>query len=338
MVDGDVGPAPGGRTRRDCDMPRYTVRVLYLRCHMRKLLLWASTNPWLAERLPRYGFARRAVRRFMPGETLRDALAASGPLIGRGVGTVVTMLGEEVRDAAAAAAVAAHYREAEREIAGRGLDIELSVKPTHLGIGIVPDAVDAVVTELARSAHARGRVIWIDMEGSRWTDATLALAQRVRAQTAGVGVCVQANLKRTDADLQPLLDAGLSVRLVKGAYLEPASIAFADKAEVDAAYVRLARRMIEHAERTPQRGARYAFGTHDGAIIATLRQAGVGRVAGCEIQMLYGIRAAAQKELADAKVPHRILISYGAHWFPWYMRRLAERPANVWFLLRSLVA
>ena len=305
---------------------------------MRKLFLWASTNPWLAERLPRYAFARRAVRRFMPGETLADALAASGPLVSRGVGTVVTMLGEEVRDAAAAAAVAAHYREAEREIASRGLDVELSVKPTHLGIAVAPESVEAVVVELARSAHGRGRVLWIDMEGSRWTDATLSLAQRARAQTDGVGVCVQANLKRTHADLQPLLDADVSVRLVKGAYLEPASIAYDDKAEVDAAYVRLGRRMIDHAERMPPRSARYAFGTHDASIIEELREAGVGRVTGCEIQILYGIRAGAQRELASANVPHRILISYGAHWFPWYMRRLAERPANVWFLLRSLVA
>jgi proline dehydrogenase len=273
----------------------------------------------------------------MPGERLADALAASGPLVSRGVGTVVTMLGEEVRDAAAAAAVAAHYREAEREIAARPLDVELSVKPTHLGIALAPDAVDAIVVELARAAHARGCVLWIDMEGSRWTDATLALAQRARAQTGGVGVCVQANLRRTEDDLQPLLDADVSVRLVKGAYLEPAAIAFDDKGDVDAAYVRLGRRMIEHAS-VSQSGARYAFGTHDAAIIATLREAGVGRVAGCEIQMLYGIRQAAQRELAEQRVPHRILISYGAHWFPWYMRRLAERPANAWFLVRSLVA
>ena len=304
---------------------------------MRKLFLWASTNPWLAERLPRYGFARRAVRRFMPGETLADALAASGAIIARGVGTVVTMLGEEVRDRPAAEGVARHYREAEAEIARRGLDIELSVKPTHLGVAIAPEAVDAVVVELARAAHARGRVLWIDMEGSRWTDATLALARRARQRTPGVGVCVQANLRRTDDDLQPLLDDGISVRLVKGAYLEPSSIAYDDKRDVDAAYLRLGRRIIEHAAARPG-DARFAFGTHDATIIAALREAGIGRVAGCEIQMLYGIRQAAQRELAAQKVPHRILISYGSHWFPWYMRRLAERPANAWFLVRSLIA
>jgi len=304
----------------------------------RTAFLWASTNPWLAERLPRYGFAKRAVSRFMPGETLADALAASGPLVSRGIGTVVTMLGEEVRDAGEAAGVAAHYRDAEREISRRGLDVELSVKPTHLGIAVDPSALDAFVVELGRAAERRTRKLWIDMEGSRWTDATLALARRARAETGGIGVCVQANLRRTDADLQPLLEEGVSIRLVKGAYLEPSSIAYGDKREVDAAYLRLARRMIDHAAKAPSSGARYAFGTHDRAMVAALREAGVGGVPGCEIQMLYGIGPAAQRELAEAGVPHRILISYGARWFPWYMRRLAERPANVWFLLRSLVA
>ena len=304
---------------------------------LRNTFLWASTNPWLAERLPRRGFARRAVRRFMPGETLADAMAASGPLVSRGIGTVVTMLGEEVHDAAAAAAVVAHYREADALIAERDLDIELSIKPTHLGIAVAPAALDAFLVELGRSADARGRKLWIDMEGSRWTDATLALARRARARTAGIGVCVQANLRRTEADLSGLLDGDVSIRLVKGAYLEPASIAYADKREVDAAYVRLALRILEHAAATPTRSARYAFGTHDPAIVSALRDAGVGRIDRCEIQMLYGIRPAAQRGLADAKVPHRILISYGAHWFPWYMRRLAERPANVTFAIRSLL-
>ena len=117
----------------------------------RNAFLWASTNPWLAERLPRYGFARRAVRRFMPGETLDAAMAASAPLVSRGVGTVVTMLGEEVQDAAAAAAVASHYREADTLIARRALDVELSIKPTHLGIAVAPDALEAFVVELGRS-------------------------------------------------------------------------------------------------------------------------------------------------------------------------------------------
>ena len=305
---------------------------------LRSAFLWASTNPWLAERLPRRPFARRAVRRFMPGETLADALAASGPLVSRGIGTVVTQLGEEVKDGAEAAAVAGHYREADALIAQRALDIELSIKPTHLGISVAPAQLDAFVVELGRAADARGRKLWIDMEGSKWTDATLALARRARAQTAGVGLCVQANLRRTETDLQPLLDDDVSIRLVKGAYLEPASIAFDSKREVDAAYLALAHRIIEHASKTTERKARYAFGTHDAAIVAALRQAGVGRVPGCEIQMLYGIGPSAQKELTDAKVPHRILISYGEKWFPWYMRRLAERPANVLFLLRSLVA
>ena len=307
---------------------------------LRSTFLWASTNPWLAERLPRYGFARRAVRRFMPGETLEAAMIAADGLGRGGVGTVLTQLGEEVHDAAAAARVAAHYRDADRRIATSGLDAELSVKPTHLGIAVVPDAMRDVVVELARAAEGRGRKLWIDMEGSRWTDATLDFVRAVRRETAGVGVCVQANLRRTDADLESLLPLGVSIRLVKGAYLEPATIAYEQKSDVDAAYVRLARRILAHAESGGDGpgGARYAFGTHDAAIIETLRAAGVGRIRGSEFQLLYGIGPASQRALAEARVPIRVLISYGDAWFPWYMRRLAERPANVLFLLRSLVA
>ena len=143
---------------------------------------------------------------------------------------------------------------------------------------------------------------------------------------------------RTERVLPPLLDEDVSIRLVKGAYLEPASIAYASRSDVDAAYLRLARRMVGHARSPGRRTARYAFATHDDAMHAALREDGLDRGAGCEIQMLYGIRPAAQRELADVRVPHRILIAYGTHWFPWYMRRLAERPANAWFLVRSLLA
>lgn len=307
----------------------------------RSAFLWASQNAWLAERLPRYGFARRAVRRFMPGETLEAALVAADDLERTGVGTVLTMLGEEVTDAGAAERVAADYRDAARRIASSGLDAELSVKPTHLGIAVVPAVTEATIVELAQGAEARGRKLWIDMEGSAWTDATLGLARRAREASPAIGVCVQANLRRTEADLDALLPLGLSIRLVKGAYLEPTSIAFDRKSDVDASYTRLARRILEHASSSAEAdGAapRYAFGTHDEAIIDDLRADGLGRVPRCEVQMLYGIRPAAQRRLVAAAVPLRVLISYGDAWFAWYMRRLAERPANVGFLLRSLVA
>ena len=308
----------------------------------RNAFLWASQNAWLAERLPRYGFARRAVRRFMPGETLEAALIAADGLARNGVGTVLTMLGEEVTDAGAAQRVAADYRDAARRIASSGLDAELSVKPTHLGIAVVPAVTEATIVELARGAEAQGRKLWIDMEGSGWTDATLDLARRAREASPAVGVCVQANLRRTEADLDALLPLGLSIRLVKGAYLEPTSIAFDRKRDVDASYTRLARRILEHASSSSADGdgaaPRYAFGTHDEAIIDGLGADGLGSVPRCEVQMLYGIRPAAQRRLVAAGIPLRILISYGEAWFAWYMRRLAERPANVGFLLRSLVA
>lgn len=308
---------------------------------LRNAFLWASTNPWLARQLPRRGFARRAVRRFMPGETVEAGLIAADDLGRRGVPAVLTMLGEEVHDEASADAVAAHYRDAEARVARAGLDVELSVKPTHLGLSVSRERVRDAILDLAGGARSRGRKVWIDMEGSAWTDATLELARAVRERTEAVGVCVQANLKRTERDLEALLGDGLSIRLVKGAYLEPPSIAYERKSDVDAAYLRLARTMLDFATTAgtaTAASARYAFGTHDPVVIDALRQAGLGRVARCEIQMLYGIRPAAQRELAQAGVPLRVLISYGDSWFPWYMRRLAERPANVLFLLRSLVA
>lgn len=310
---------------------------------LRSAFLWSSRNAWLAGRLPRYGFARRAVRRFMPGETLDDALLAAAELRKLGVGTVLTLLGEEVLDGAQALAVAQHYLAADERIAGCGLDAELSLKPTHLGIGLAPGSVRAHVAELARAAQHRGRKLWIDMEGSELTDATLRLARRARLDSAGVGVCLQANLRRTEADLEALLPLGISIRLVKGAYLEPREIAYADKAEVDANYMRLGLRLLEHAATVPPvlagtegMEARYAFATHDEAIIDALCDAGVGAIPRCEIQLLYGIRPALQRRLARSGVPLRILISYGDAWFAWYMRRLAERPANVWFLVRSI--
>jgi len=180
-------------------------------------------------------------------------------------------------------------------------------------------------------------MLWVDMEESHYVDATLELYRRVRAKHAPVGVCLQAYLRRTPADLESVVAAGGSVRLVKGAYREPPSIAFQRKSDTDAAYLALARRMLASATRD----AVQVLGTHDLALVHRLRQdataLGIPKEA-WEVHMLYGIRAREQRALASNGVTVRVLISYGTHWFPWYVRRLAERPANVGFLLRSLVS
>lgn len=273
----------------------------------------------------------------MPGEDVGAALDAASAFAGAGMGSVVTALGERVTTRAEAEAVRQHYVEVIEAIRARGLPTHLSVKLTHLGLDVDRALCTDSVSALCARATAASTMLWIDMEESHYVDATLELYRRVRADHAGVGVCLQAYLRRTPADLEPLLAAGGSVRLVKGAYREPPSIAFARKADTDAAYHALAVRMLEAA--APDRPQ--VFGTHDLALVDKIRSRAVSAglaAAAWEVHMLYGIRAADQRALAASGVRVRVLISYGTHWFPWYVRRLAERPANVWFVVRSLVS
>ena len=214
---------------------------------------------------------------------------------------------------------------------------EISVKLTHLGLDVDRAACLADVQVLARTAADAGSFLWIDMEESRYVDATLALFRSVRSAHERVGVCLQAYLRRTPADLGALLPFAPAIRLVKGAYNEPATMAYPSKRDVDAAYLVLAERLLECVAR---REARAVFGTHDLALVKRVRErATTLQVApgSYEVHMLYGIRSPEQRALARDRVPVRVLISYGTHWFPWYMRRLAERPANVWFVVRNLI-
>ncbi|MGH7481222.1 MAG: proline dehydrogenase family protein, partial [Longimicrobiales bacterium] len=297
---------------------------------LRSALLRASRSEWLGERLPRWRFARHAVRRFMPGETLEDALGAARGLEADGVGTVLTELGENVATAADAAGVERAYHVAFDGIARARLGAELSVKPTHLGLDLGRDVALGHLRALAERSASLGRTLWIDMEGSAYTDATLALYRALRAYTPSVGVCVQANLRRTAADLDALLPLAPAIRLVKGAYLEPPALAFQRKAEVDLAYLTLAGRLLGRG------AARVALATHDARMIDALQRDVANADGRAEFQMLYGIGRESQRSLAAAGVPLRVLISYGVAWYPWYVRRLAERPANVWFLVRAL--
>ena len=306
---------------------------------MRSALLWVSENRWCSNTLPRYGFVRRAVRRFMPGETLGDALDAARVLErGRGIPTLVTFLGENVADRAEARAVADHYVQAATEVASRGLDAELSVKPTHLGLDLGIDVAEENLRLITRSAEAHGNWVWIDMEYSRYVDPTLELYRSIRADHARFGICLQSYLYRTPADLESLIPMGPAIRLVKGAYAEPAEIAFPEKRDVDQAFFDLTTRML--APDALEAGMRAGLATHDTSLIARIDAwATANGVDGdtYEYQMLYGIAEQEQKRLAGAGKGVRVLISYGEHWFPWYVRRLAERPANIGFVLRSLL-
>src|SRR5262245_22958243 len=303
----------------------------------RSLLLKASRSQWLARQLRERRFFQRAVKRFMPGETLDAALEAAGQFSKVGLGTVLTELGEQVTNRAEAAAVRDHYLGVYEKIQRRKLPAHVSVKLTHLGLdGSKEGCVQDVLKLAARADQARS-MLWIDMEESRYVDATLEVYRRVKGEWPNVGVCLQAYLHRTAKDLEALLAISPAIRLVKGAYNEPASVAMPKTADVDENYRQLAKRLLAEAGR--QR-AKPVFGTHDLRLVETIRKDAVAErvdASAYEFHMLYGIRAAEQRSLASMGARVRVLISYGSAWFAWYMRRLAERPANVWFVLRNVV-
>jgi proline dehydrogenase len=304
---------------------------------MRAVLLAASRNAWLREHACRWGFVRRSVSRFMPGERIEDALEAARRLRAEGITSILTCLGENVGTMPEADTVAAHYLDAIERVERAGLDAPMSVKLTQLGLDLSMDACVANLVRLARRAGEHGARVWIDMESSPYVERTLTAFVRARLDAPNLGVCLQAYLRRTPADLEELLPLAPAIRLVKGAYQEPAGVAFPKKTDVDEQYLRLAIRALEEAGRRP--GTFLGLGTHDVGLLDRIlaHPARAAAPAGSwEIEMLYGIRAGEQRRLAAAGLPVRVLISYGPSWFPWYMRRLAERPANVWFVLRNL--
>lgn len=303
----------------------------------RRLLLSASTSPWLARQMSDRRAVQRAVRRFMPGEQLSDAVAASERLRADGLHTLLTLLGENVENSDEAVAVADAYADAVEAIAQAGLSSDLSVKPTHLGLDLGAEVAEAGLRDIVARAGAAGRLVAIDMEASVYVDRTLELYRRLRSDHENVGLCLQAYLHRTEEDLRSLLPLKPMIRLVKGAYREPEDVAWPRKQDVDAAFVARAGELLDAAHYDP--ATRVAFGTHDEAMIDSVRsmaaERGMERDA-FEFQMLYGIRRDLQQNLASEGYAVRVLISYGSQWFPWYMRRLAERPANVWFVVKSL--
>ena len=304
---------------------------------LRKMLLAGSQSRWLREQATRRRFVRRAVSRFMPGETFEDALAAAASLQPLGIAAVLTRLGENVAEEREADEVRAHYESVLDRIAQDHAPVEISVKPTQLGLDFDREGCQARLLALAARAHERGLFLWLDMEQSRYVDVTLDLARRARALYPNVGVCLQAYLRRTPADLQALIPSGAGVRLVKGAYMEPPEVAFPHKPDVDRAYLELAQVLLGETAR--QAGVRAVFGTHDTRLVDAIRAHARSRglaEGDCEFHLLYGIQRQVQERLAREGARVRVLVSYGSFWFPWYMRRLAERPANVLFVFRSL--
>jgi proline dehydrogenase len=303
---------------------------------MRGVFLKASESAWLRERAVRYGFMRRSVERFMPGETLTDAVAAARRLSESGVFSVLAHLGENVRQRSEAEDVTRGYIEAIERIRAEKLPAEISVKLTQLGLDFDAEFCRANLTRIVEASSGE-RTVWVDMEHSPYIDVTLGIYRRVHEAHRNTGVCLQAYFFRTEKDLASLIPLGAAVRLVKGAYSEPPEIAFAEKRDVDENFLRLAKLLLGSEARVT--GVRAAIATHDPSLISRIcdwaKAEGIPKDR-VEFQMLYGIQRAEQIRLAREGYRSGVLVSYGSYWFPWFMRRLAERPANVFFVTRNL--
>ncbi|HUQ43231.1 MAG TPA: proline dehydrogenase family protein [Candidatus Limnocylindria bacterium] len=305
---------------------------------MRRLLLWMARNRWLRDHLPRLWFAKRAVRRFMPGEDAASALDAAVKFKADGISSMFTRLGENVTRMGEADAVAEHYLGLLGEIEARGLDGEISVKLTQLGYDLDVERTLAHTGRLATKAAEDNRTLWVDMEGSAYAEGTIAFYERLKAAHPNTGLCLQSYLRRTVDDVARLLPLDPRIRLVKGAYAEPEALAFQRREEVDANYVTVAVALLEGARAGHQ--VLLGLGTHDVRLIEQISERAVAMdlpKTSFEVQMLYGIRMDQQRRLASEGYLVRDLIAYGEAWYPWYMRRLAERPANVIFALRQII-
>ncbi len=306
---------------------------------MRRLLLWMASNEWMRRNIPRLWVARRAVRRFMPGEKADDALDAAERFKTQDFAVLFTKLGENVTRREHIDRAAEHYEWLIDEAHRRGIDGEISLKLTHLGMDFDPEAMQSYMDRLAASASSQGnRTVWIDMEGSEYTERTVAEYERLKQSHPNVGICLQAYLKRTYADIERLLPLAPRIRLVKGAYAESRDVCYQKGREVDANYLALCVSML--AAKKNGQELFLGLGTHDVSLIEQIADhadsIGLGKDA-FDVEMLYGIRADQQRRLKKQGYSVRVLIAYGDFWYPWYMRRLAERPANVVFAVRQML-
>jgi proline dehydrogenase len=277
--------------------------------------------------------ARRLSERFVAGETLAEALLVARRVNSEGIAVTLDHLGENVTSLDEAAAFRDEYLRALSEIHAAGLNANVSIKLTTFGMDLDEAACRENVERLVEAAAGQNNFVRVDMESSAYTSRTLDVVTTLHARHASVGAVIQAYLKRSEKDVEDLCRQRIRVRLCKGAYLEPASVAFESKSDVDKNYVRLMKILLES-------GAYPAIATHDEAIITETERFAAGRgipIANFEFQMLYGIRRDIQQRLVREGYRLRLYIPYGKAWYPYFMRRLAERPANVLFLLRNLV-
>lgn len=304
----------------------------------RSILLAAARNQTLNDFALHSSVVKRATRKFMPGEHAEDALAAGAEIAATGRGLIFTQLGEAITSAQAAAAVRDHYLGFLDQIRVKNLPAHISVKPTQLGLDLSVAECERNLQTLAAKAEQTGSALWLDMEDSGYVDRTLDLYVALKKTHPSTGIALQAYLYRTPDDLAGLMPFAPVIRLVKGAYDEPAKVAFEKKSDTDRAYYELASGMLAAARTN---GCTAVFGTHDLPLITRIVEratsTGVGKDK-YQIHMLYGIRDSAQSRLVAEGHIVKTLVSYGAAWYRWYMRRLAERPANILFVAKSIFA
>lgn len=301
---------------------------------LRKTLLWLSTQPRVRGFVGRNRLARRFAARFVAGETPESAVAAAVALAKRGITTSLDVLGESVTQAAAAEAAARDYVALLERMAAAGVEVNVSVKPTQMGLDLDPELCERNLRRILDRAGELGGFVRLDMESSAYTQRTLDLFERLHPEYgAGVGVVIQAALRRSTDDVERLIAGSARVRLCKGAYLEAESVAYPEKSDVDDHYVRLMERLLEA-------GHYPGIATHDERLIRRAQDfAGSRGIAPerFEFQMLYGVRRDLQERLRTAGWRVRVYVPFGTQWYPYLMRRLAERPANVAFILGNLI-
>ena len=298
---------------------------------LKQTLLFLSDREDFKNVLMKLPFSRQAAGRFVAGETSAEALAAARALNDAGFRVTLDLLGESVNERAEAEAAAAAYRTSLDEIEASDAVSTISLKLTQLGLDIDEKFCLENILGIVQYAEQLGTFVRIDMESSAHTDRTLRIFHRVFAEHSNVGIVIQSYMRRSEADVRELVRVGAPVRLCKGAYQEPASVAFQQKAEVDASFIRLMRLLLDG-------GSSAAIASHDERMIdATLEHVARNGIPddAFELQMLYGVRRDYQRQLVDNGLNMRIYVPYGSQWYSYLMRRMAERPANLLFGLRA---
>jgi len=315
---------------------------------LRPLLLHLSHTRWARHFVSRFHFARWAAARFVAGETIEAAIAAIRALNAKGLNASLDHLGENVTTAADAARATEDYLCALDQIAASGIRSNISLKLTQLGLEVDEALCRHNLRRILEKAQATQNFVRLDMESTAYTDQTIALFRALHREFDNLGLVLQAYLYRTEKDLITLVEEKARIRLCKGAYDEPPDKAFPHKAEVDANYLKLAQNLLDHAQALPpaadagRQPPLAAIATHDEKIIAAAKTYAAAAARNIpreyfEFQMLYGIRRDLQEQLAAEGYPVRIYVPYGTEWYPYFMRRLAERPANMWFFLSQLL-